>query len=78
MTTTAPIDLIDFRHIRTTPNPASALRFACMDDADKTTITLQHLAYGPFPQAHFTRHPHDTDRARGFAVTTSPGRWLAE
>ena len=71
MTTTS----IDFRNVRTTTDPDGALRFAEMDDADKTAITLRHATPVAYPQAHFQRHPHGA--ARGFAVTTSPGVWMA-
>ena len=72
MTTKTPID---FRNVRTTTDPAGARRFAEMDAADKTAITLRHATPVAFPQAHVQRHPHGA--TRGFAVTTSPGDWLA-
>ena len=75
MTTETPID---FDAIRSTTDTAAARRFANPDDADRTARTLRHGIGGRWwPRADFERHPHGTDRARGFAVTTSPGCWLA-
>ena len=78
MTTATPFDLDNLDAMRTTTDPAAARRFANPDEADRTARTLRN-GYGCrwWPLADFDRHPHGTDRARGFAVSPSPGCWIA-
>ena len=83
--TTAPAvaDETDYRDqgaVRSTTDPAAARRFTDPDEADRRARALRHgtAATGYWPLADFARHPHGTDSARGFAVSTAPGCWLAD
>ena len=58
----------------TTTSTARARRFANPDDADREAARRRRS----YPRAEMTRHPHGTDRARGFAVELNPGQWLAD
>ena len=59
--------------VGTTTRTEQARRFANPDDASRKA-TLYRFSW---PLVEMTRHPHGTDRARGFAVELAPGRWLA-
>lgn len=68
---------IDARNVRTTDDPGAARRFADPDEADHASAQLRSAIVRAFPLAEMVRHPHGTDRDRGFAVAVAPASWLA-